>query len=58
MAEAYGATRPPDDRFAGVAKRASFLIDPQGVVRRVYEVSDVQGHPDEVLGDLRAAVRG
>ncbi|MCU1463759.1 MAG: hypothetical protein JWO37_3834 [Acidimicrobiales bacterium] len=37
-----------------VPKRLTFLIDPDGVVRRSYEVTDVGGHPDAVLADLRA----
>ena len=33
--------------------RKSFLIDPRGVLRKAYVVSDVAGHADEVLADLR-----
>jgi peroxiredoxin Q/BCP len=49
---AYGATRPPDDQYAALPKRVSFLIDPDGIVRRAYEVSDPAAHADEVLADL------
>lgn len=34
------------------AKRITFVIDPEGTIRRVYEVDDVEGHPDEILADL------
>jgi peroxiredoxin len=36
----------------------SFLIDPGGIVRFVYDVTDVAVHADDVLADLRAAVEG
>jgi thioredoxin-dependent peroxiredoxin len=49
---AYGATRPADDRYPAYPRRVSYLIDPEGVVRRAYEVSDTAGHADEVLADL------
>ena len=51
---AYGVARPPDDQYAAFPTRLSFLIDPDGLVRRVYTVTDVQGHADEVLADLAA----
>ena len=52
IAEAYGVRRPPGSRWAKVPERRTFLIDPAGVVRHVYDVTDVYGHPDEVLADL------
>jgi peroxiredoxin len=30
----------------------TILIDPEGVVRRLYTVQDVKSHPDEVLQDI------
>ena len=51
---AYGAVRPPDDQYASMPKRVSFLIDPDGVIRKTYEVSDPAGHADAVLTDLDA----
>ncbi|MBV8387797.1 MAG: redoxin domain-containing protein [Acidimicrobiia bacterium] len=53
VGEAYGTARPPDDDWAAVARRWTFLIDPDGVVRKVYDVKDFGGHPDEVLADLK-----
>ena len=32
--------------------RKTYLIDPAGVVRRVYDVQDVATHSDEVLADI------
>jgi len=48
----YGAARPPDHQFAAYAQRISYLIDPDGIIRRTYEVSDPAGHASVVLGDL------
>jgi len=53
VGEAYGTARPPDDDWAAVARRWTFLIDPQGTVRKVYDVKDFGGHPDQVLADLK-----
>jgi peroxiredoxin len=47
-------TRDPADRTAGVARRITYLIDPQGKIAAAYEVGDIGAHPDEVLADLRA----
>lgn len=55
---AYGATRPPDDKFAALPRRVSFLIDPDGIVRKTYEVTDTAAHADEVLADLDALRSG
>jgi cytochrome oxidase Cu insertion factor (SCO1/SenC/PrrC family) len=30
----------------------TILVDPEGVVRRLYQVKDVNTHPDEVLDDI------
>ena len=49
---AYEATRPPDDDYAAMPKRVSYLIDPEGVIRKAYEVKDTAGHAGEVLADL------
>lgn len=52
VGKAYGVARPDGDQYAAFPARVSFLIDADGVVRRVYTVTDVQGHADEVLADL------
>jgi thioredoxin-dependent peroxiredoxin len=51
---AYEVTRPPDDERAGYALRIAYLIDPEGTIRKSYEVTDTGGFADEVLSDLRA----
>ncbi len=48
----YEVLREPDERYAAFPQRISYLIDPAGVVRRAYVVTDVAGHADDVLRDL------
>ena len=48
----YDVLRDPDDKFPNLAKRISYLIDPQGVIRIAYEVTDPQGHAEKVIEDL------
>ena len=54
VASAYGVRRAPGSRWEHVPERRTFLIDPGGIVRRVYDVTDVHAHPGQVLDDLRA----
>jgi peroxiredoxin Q/BCP len=53
----YGALRDSDDPYPDFPKRISYLIDPDGVIRRSYAVTDVDAHADDVLADL-AALQG
>lgn len=39
---------------AGNAKRTTFIVDKQGIVRYVFESVQVAGHVDEVLAQVRA----
>lgn len=45
-------TREPGTDKVSFAKRLSYLIDPEGVIRKSYEVADIPAHPAEVLADL------
>jgi peroxiredoxin len=54
---AYGAQKGPDEQYPDFPKRHAYLIDPNGVIRKAYEVKDVAAHAGEVLDDL-AALRG
>jgi len=49
---AYEALRDPADDYAHFPQRISYLIDPDGVIRRAYEVTDVAAHASDVLADL------
>lgn len=55
---AYEAVRDPGDRYADYPRRVAYLIDPDGVVRRAYDVSDVAGFAREVVHDLDALGAG
>lgn len=50
----YQVTRPADDERANFAMRIAYLIDPAGIIRKAYEVTDVSGFAAEVLEDLHA----
>jgi peroxiredoxin Q/BCP len=48
----YEVTRPADDERANFALRIAYLIDPEGIIRRAYEVTDVSTFAAQVLDDL------
>jgi peroxiredoxin Q/BCP len=47
VASAFGVARP----MVGVAKRTTWLIDPDGVLRKVYPAVKPKGHAAAVLAD-------
>jgi thioredoxin-dependent peroxiredoxin len=49
----YQVTRPPGDERAGFALRIAYLIDPEGIIRKAYEVTDPGGFAQQVLEDLQ-----
>ena len=51
---AYDVVRDAAEKYADYPRRHSYLIDPDGVVRRAYDVTDVAGHAAHVLHDLEA----
>jgi thioredoxin-dependent peroxiredoxin len=50
--QAYETKRAPEEPNPEWAKRRTYLIDPEGVIRKAYRVGDIPGHPNEVLKDL------
>jgi thioredoxin-dependent peroxiredoxin len=54
VGESYQVTRSPDDERANFALRIAYLIDPAGVIRKAYEVTDVDGFAAGVIEDLHA----
>lgn len=58
VGERYETKRHPDERSPGTPKRRTYLIDPDGVIRKAYRVTNVDAHPGEVLEDLRASADG
>ena len=53
VGERYETKRHPDERSPDSPKRRTYLIDPDGVIRKAYRVTNVEAHPSEVLQDLR-----
>jgi len=49
VALAYGAV---ENQEAKTAKRISYLIGPDGKIRKAYEAVKAADHPEQVLGDL------
>ena len=49
VAAAFGVARP----LVGVAKRTTWLIDPDGTLRRIYAKVTAKGHAAQVLADCR-----
>lgn len=49
----YFTRRPEGSDYESWARRITFLIDPEGIVRKIYVVKDVASHADEVIGDLK-----
>lgn len=54
---AYDVVRPADEQYSEFPRRHSFLIDDAGIIRRVYIVTDVATHADDVLADLEKLQR-
>jgi len=49
---AYRVVRDEGDSYADYPRRYSYLIDPDGVIARAYDVTDVAGHAQQVIDDL------
>jgi peroxiredoxin Q/BCP len=54
VGEAYEVKKAADEQYIDFPRRRSFLIDPDGVLRKAYDVTDVATHPQQVLDDLIA----
>ena len=55
VSAAYDAVQGPDEKYPGYPRRVTYLIDPAGVVRKSWEVGDVNAHADEVLTTILTA---
>ena len=54
VGELYETKRAPDEQSATNAKRRTYLIDPEGRIAKAYRVTDIAGHPAQILEDLRS----
>ena len=58
---AYQSERQPGEQYFehGIPKRITYLIDPEGAIRKTYDVegsgADLATHADEVLNEIRSA---
>ena len=50
----YEAVREPGEPYADFAQRIAYLIDPTGIIRKAYQVTDVDAFAADVLTDLAA----
>lgn len=61
VGKAYDAERVEGEKYfeAGIPRRISYLIDPEGKIHKTYDVEgdklDLGGHAEAVLADIRAA---
>lgn len=53
VGERYEVKRHPDEQRPEFPKRRTYLIDPEGLIRKAYRVVDIEPHPRAVLEDLR-----
>ena len=53
VGELYETRRAPEEKSPEHAKRRTYLIDPDGLIRKAYRVTDIAAHPGEVLEDFR-----
>lgn len=60
LTNALGITRTLADHpeVGVVPQRVTFLLDPEGVILRIWDVDDVVGHPDQVLAEARHLLAG
>ena len=49
----YETKRADEEQYPEFAKRRTYVIDPDGVIRKAYRVTDIPAHPGQVLDDLR-----
>jgi len=49
-AKTFGVVMPKHENFT---QRVTFVIDKQGIIRKIYPTVDVRKHPDEVLSYIR-----
>ncbi len=58
VGRAYETLRAPEEPTPEYAKRRTYLIDPDGVIRAAFRVTDIKSHPQEVLDRLREPMGG
>jgi thioredoxin-dependent peroxiredoxin len=54
VGRSYEVEREPDDQYAAFPLRVSYLVDPDGIIRKTFAVSGVADHASSVLETLSA----
>ena len=54
----YETLRAPEESSPDYAKRRTYVIDPDGVIRKALRVTDIQAHPQQVLDELQELMQG
>jgi thioredoxin-dependent peroxiredoxin len=54
VGQLYEVEREPDDQYAAFPLRVSYLVDPEGIIRKTFAVTGVADHAEAVLGALSA----
>jgi peroxiredoxin len=49
---AYDVVRDADDPYRAMPRRHSYLIAPNGMIEKAYDVTDAAGHAAQVIQDL------
>jgi peroxiredoxin Q/BCP len=52
VGRAYQVEREADDQYVAFPLRVSYLLDPEGMIRKTYSVAGVADHATEVLASL------
>jgi peroxiredoxin len=52
-----GVLREPGSPGADWARRITYVVDSDAIVRLAYRVKDAAGHPEDVVNDVRALVQ-
>jgi peroxiredoxin len=54
----YEVIRAPGEQYADFPMRIAYLIDPDGIIRNAYDVTDVRGFATAILSDLEHLQQG
>jgi thioredoxin-dependent peroxiredoxin len=52
VGERYETKKSPKEQWPDNAKRRTYVIDPDGVIRAAFRVTDIDAHPQELLDRL------
>jgi thioredoxin-dependent peroxiredoxin len=53
----YETKKAPEEQWPDNAKRRTYLIDPDGIIRKAFRVTDIPGHPQQLVNHLHELIR-